>query len=99
MRERLDDDGMLRLALSGELDLAVADELVARLQELRNSGRHLRLAELGFIDSTGLRELIVAVSDSRRDGWKLEIGTEVSEPVRRVIDLIQARSHLWPDRG
>jgi anti-sigma B factor antagonist len=99
MEEHFERDRELRLALIGELDLAVTPELAERLRELRKGGYtvHLDLSSLEFMDSTGLRELISAVSESRRDGWRLEVGRQMTEPVRRVIDLVGARSFFWPD--
>jgi anti-anti-sigma factor len=101
IEERLEPDGSLRLSLIGELDLAVADGLALRLRELSSGGYHVRLdlAQLAFIDSTGLRELVHAVSESRRDSWSLEIGGELTDAVRRVIELTGTRSYLWPDPG
>lgn len=101
IEERSDDDGVLRLALGGELDLAVVDALDDRLVKLKRVGRRVRvdLAGLEFIDSTGLRELILAVADAERDGWQLEIDTHVSEPVRRVIELTGVRTQFWPETG
>jgi anti-anti-sigma factor len=59
MRERFNDDGALRLALGGELDLAVIDTLHERLVALKRENCRVRidLAQLEFIDSTGEREL------------------------------------------
>jgi anti-anti-sigma factor len=96
--EKFDDDGATRLVLHGELDLAAAPTLRERFQTLKNNGNHVRvnLSRLEFIDSSGLRELIVATSDSRRDGWRFEIERTVSKPVSQVIDLAGIRSYLWP---
>jgi anti-sigma B factor antagonist len=99
--ERLDDDGVVWLALFGELDLSVSDEFRHRLGELRRGGLDVRLdlSQLEFIDSSGLRELIGAVSESRRDGCRLEVGTDVQGTVRRVIDLVGVGSYIWPVAG
>lgn len=101
IEERSDDDGALRLALGGELDIAVVDVLRDRLTKLIRAGRRVRLdlAELKFVDSTGLHELILAVADAERDGRQLEIDPHVSEPVRRVIELTGVRSRFWPETG
>ena len=73
MREVFDDPDRVRLVLSGELDLAVAEMLGGRLRQLRMAGCDVRLdlAELDFIDSSGLRELISALAESRSDGRQL----------------------------
>lgn len=98
MREVLDDPDAVRLALSGELDLAVADMLGDRLRMLRNEGYAVRLdlSELEFIDSSGLRELIIAVTESRSSG-RLEIDPQMAGPVRRTVELAGLDSHLWPE--
>ena len=98
IEERFDDDGVVRLALFGELDLSVSEEFRHRLGELRRGGLDVRLdlSGLEFIDSSGLRELIGAVSNSRRDGWRVEVGTDVQRTVRRLIDLVGVGSHIWP---
>ena len=98
MEEHFDDDGALWLALVGELDLAVSERLGARLRELQRGGIQVRLdlSRLEFIDSTGLRELIRAVTVSRRDGWELRISDELTSPVRRVVELVGLAPHLWP---
>jgi anti-anti-sigma factor len=56
----------------------------------------LDLTELEFMDSTGLTQLISAINESRANGWRLEIGTEVTDPVRRLIDLTGTGSFFWP---
>jgi anti-sigma B factor antagonist len=101
MCERFDDPDGVRLVLTGELDLAVAEMLGSRLRQLRNEGYDVRLdlSELEFIDSSGLRELIVAVSEARSDGWRLEIDPHMTKPVRRTVEIAGLRSHLWPDSG
>jgi anti-sigma B factor antagonist len=100
MRERFEPDGGLRLVLSGELDLSVVQALADRLTRLRNEGYVVRvdLSQLEFIDSSGLRELIVALQ-ARRHAGRVEVDHRVSEPVRRTIDLAGVRSHFWPDLG
>ena len=101
MEEYFEDGRQLRLALVGELDIAVVQQLDERLRELRKGGYaiSLDLARLEFIDSTGLRELISAFADSRRDGWQLEIEDQLTDQVARVIELVGARSYFWPDEG
>ena len=96
--ERLDKDGALRVVLNGELDMEVVGVLTQRLGELkqRKAVVRLDLARLEFMDSSGIRAVIMALADSRRDGWKLEIADEVTAPVARLIDILGVRSHFWP---
>ena len=100
IEEQSDHDGALRLALAGELDIAVVDTLDERLMKLKRAGRRVRLdlAELEFTDSRPARADL-AVADAERDGWDLEIDTHVSETVRRVIELAGVRTQFWPEPG
>jgi anti-anti-sigma factor len=99
MREVFDDPDTVRLVLSGELDLAVAEMVGDRLRQLRKAGCDVRLdlAKLEFIDSSGLRELIGALAESRADGWRLDIDPQLSAAVRRTIDIAGLHSHFWPE--
>jgi anti-anti-sigma factor len=80
-------DGAVVVALHGELDLASADRVSARLGALRDAGQPvvLDLDSLEFIDSSGLRVILQAAEDSRRGGWPFHL-TAGSEPVRRLLD-------------
>ena len=76
------------LVLQGELDIATAPELVAKLQQL-HAHRHsvvLDLEGVTFMDSTGLTTLMDAFRDAQRDGQDFSVRA-VSAPVRRVIEL------------
>lgn len=98
MRERLDPDGMLRLTLLGDLDLAVAERLTARLAELKDGGGPVRLdlSELAFIDSSGVQAILVALTDARWIGWPLEVAPEVSPTVERAAQIVGIAQVLWP---
>jgi anti-anti-sigma regulatory factor len=100
MEETDDPDGVVRLALVGELDLDVQELFVARLRLLKRDGRHVRLdiSRLTFLDVAALRAVIVCLSDARRDGWDLELGRDVTAPVQRLVELAGVRSLLWPVR-
>jgi anti-anti-sigma factor len=76
------------LSVAGELDLATADELAARLEkEGRGEGDlTLDLAELSFVDSTGIRALIRA-ADGMAGRGRL-ILRDPSPAVRRVLELM-----------
>jgi anti-anti-sigma factor len=100
--ESRDADGVLRMALSGELDIAVADRFSARLEELSRDRTCVRLdlSQLEFIDSSGILVLVRCAQNGSAGGQQLvEVGREVTEPVRRVIDLVEVTPILWPDGG
>ena len=82
-------EGSVRLVVSGELDLASAPALEARLNQLRDARQSVRLdlSKLEFIDSTGIRLLIYATNDARQDGWNLEIGSELTLAVKRALEV------------
>jgi len=74
--------------IHGELDIATAPELVAMLARLRHH-KHavtLDLAEVTFMDSTGLTTLMDAKVQADRNGWSFGV-TRPSPAVRRVFDL------------
>jgi anti-sigma B factor antagonist len=76
------------LVLQGELDIATAPELSAMLARLRARKRSvvLDLADVTFMDSTGLTLLMDAWIDAERDGWAFSIRA-ASPAVRRVVAL------------
>lgn len=64
------------LAITGELDMNTADLLaqaVDRQLEQRPSELTLDLAELAFMDSSGLRLLIELYDRSRQESWELTL--------------------------
>ncbi len=98
MEEHAEEDGRIRLGLIGELDVAGADQLQARLQALARTGEPvlLDLHRLQFIDSSGLGELVRAVSDARRDGRRLELDAMLAPQVRQLIELLELTGLFWP---
>lgn len=101
LEERFEREGSLRLMLIGELDVAVIEHLSTRLRELRKGGYPVRLdlSQLQFIDSSGIQELIGEVTDARSEGWSLEVDGPMTDQVARTVDLVGARSFLWPNEG
>ena len=99
MEETVNADGSIRLRLVGELDQAVTDALSQRLDELKRSGAtvSLDLSGLDFIDSSGIRCLLLNVRDARRDHWELEIERDVSWQVERVINVLGIAPVFWPE--
>jgi anti-anti-sigma factor len=84
-------NGAVRCALNGELDLAsesrVLDEL-GPVIDRRPEAVILDLAGLEFIDSTGLRVLLVCRERAADKGTPLLIDA-VSDAVRRLLDLTE----------
>jgi anti-sigma B factor antagonist len=82
-------EGVLRVALSGDLDLSTAASAEARLLELEEGELPQRLIldlrGLRFIDSTGLSFLINAHSRGQKAGRRVTIVTGTGPP-RRILE-------------
>lgn len=75
------------LVLTGELDLAAAPALRARVDEAAaGRGLVIDMAEATFIDSAVLKELLRARAELAAADVRLVIAA-VSTPVRRLLDL------------
>jgi anti-anti-sigma factor len=77
------------LTLSGELDLASAGVLDTAIAELCTDGAELitlELGELEFMDSTGLRSVLVGQELCEVNGCELMIGA-LSPQVRRLFEV------------
>jgi anti-anti-sigma factor len=94
------EGGCVRLALSGELDLASADELDEVIRQAE-SGDGLRivvdLADLRFIDSTGLNVLLKARARSRENGHRLTFEPSRHDAVTRLLTLTQTAEIFGAD--
>jgi anti-anti-sigma factor len=94
--ERARDDGTTVLVVCGELDLATAAEVKAALDALAEADRAtvLDLSEVSFLDSTGLKVIVQASRASQESGWPFAVAAELSEPVSRLFELVEADSML-----
>ena len=85
-------DGTVSVSVEGELDLANAAELEARLVAVDAEAPArvvLDLAALAFVDSTGLRVLLQADSRARERGYELALRA-VTPTVLRVLEMTGA---------
>jgi len=98
IRETVDADGASRVALVGELDIAVADGVEERLRSLRDAGRRARLdlSQLDFIDSSGVRAIVLGLKHARQGGHELEVDRRISPTVKRMIEIMGIGPQLWP---
>ena len=98
LRESVDADGTVRLALVGELDIAVADRVEDRLRQHGDDEGRLRvdLSQLEFIDSSGVRAIVLGLRQAREGGHELEVDREISPAVRRMIEIMGIEPQLWP---
>ncbi|MDI6100897.1 STAS domain-containing protein [Actinoplanes sp. NEAU-A12] len=106
MITRLDDGGVTRLMLRGELDMATGDDLgqqVARVLADRPEHLIVDLAGLTFCDSSGIDVLLAARESAGRAG----IGFQVARPrgivhrslsVTGVLDVLTAEPAPVSDR-
>jgi anti-sigma B factor antagonist len=89
-------DVSVHVAVRGELDISTAQRLEDDLRQLeaeRPACLVLDLQELTFMDSTGLRLLIMADSRAREDGRRLAI-VKGNDMVQRVMRLTRLDERL-----
>jgi anti-sigma B factor antagonist len=88
-------DGTVVLTLRGDLDLASADVVRARLDELREAGEPalLDIDELDFMDSSGLRLVLDAAAASDKTGWGFSV-THGPEQVQRLFESTAVTERL-----
>jgi anti-sigma B factor antagonist len=80
-----DDSSLLVLLVQGEIDLANADQLMDAVPDDRDR-LIIDLAFVPFIDSIGLRALVLRVQRLQRRGVRIAI-TSPSEQVARLFQL------------
>lgn len=75
--------------------MATVDAVAKQLAGLRERHENVLvdLDGLTFIDASGVRLVLAAVEDSRRDGWELAV-THGSRQVRRVFVLLGLDRHM-----
>ena len=89
--DRRADDG--RLFVHGEIDEHVADDFLAALDDPAVTA--VDLTAVTFIDSSGLRSLLIARAARLEDGTTLTI-CGVSPAVARLLDVAGLRDVLDP---
>jgi anti-sigma B factor antagonist len=93
---RTTSDGVVVLALEGEFDLAAAPAVRERLAAGRAAGARaivLDMAEVTFVDSSVLRELLRGGSALHDDGVALVLAA-LRPPVARLLELTQTTGLL-----
>jgi anti-anti-sigma factor len=88
--ESCQEGGDYIIRARGELHLAVCEAFEAELETSLQSDASavlLDLRELTFIDSAGIRALLIAVGRSEANGRRLRVKRETSRAVQRAFDL------------
>jgi anti-sigma B factor antagonist len=87
--ERSEHEGRAMLAVSGEIDLSVANRLRQELETLvadSNGTGLVDLSGVSFIDSSGIRELLTARLAAQNAGGELVL-MNPSASCRRVLEV------------
>lgn len=89
--ETRDDGGTIRLAVTGDLDLAsesrLYDEVTRRLPSLDGNRVLLDLTRVTFLDSSGLRALLRCRDAAEQAGHPLTLVLGGNERVRGLLDV------------
>jgi anti-sigma B factor antagonist len=91
-----DRDGLVHIALMGELDLSSAAKLQEELKRVEATTPEilvLDLSKLMFLDSTGLRCLVTADERARDEGRRVVI-VRGPNPVQRVFSITRLEERL-----
>ena len=91
-----DRDGLVHLALQGELDLSTVGKVQDELRRVEASAPPvvvLDLKKLTFLDSTGLRCLVTANERAREAGRRVVI-VRGPDPVQRVFSITRLEERL-----
>ena len=89
-------DGLVRVALKGELDLSTVNKVEEELESLEAGGARLivlDLSRLTFLDSTGLRCLVTADQRAREAGRRLVL-VRGPDAVQRVFTITRLEERL-----
>jgi anti-anti-sigma factor len=94
------DDARTVLHVSGEIDLGNARALGDQVREhLADAPVFLDLRGVSFMDSSGVRMLDTLAGQAQEAGWTLRVGTELSDQVRRVLEMTGMMGALPMEEG
>lgn len=83
-------DGIVVIAVSGELDMATAPQVTTFMRQATTSGTHtiaLDLSAVTFLGSSGIQMLVAALADDRGVHGRLHL-IAPSAPVLRVLRIV-----------
>ena len=83
-------DREIQVAVTGELDLVTASQLedVLKRELLADNDVLLDLADMDFIDSTGLHAIVEAVRTAKSVGRKIKLSAELPAHARRLMEIV-----------
>jgi anti-anti-sigma factor len=98
-----DRNGLVHVALVGELDLSTVTKVQEELRKVEAASPPtlvMDLSKLTFLDSTGLRCIITADERARQEGRRMVI-VRGPDPVQRVfaITRLEERLEMVDDAG
>jgi anti-sigma B factor antagonist len=82
-------DGLTRVSVRGELDVASSPSLQVCLERELSAGHgvELDLSGVPFIDSSGIRVLLIELGSFAQRGFTFAVRTPLPDQVRRVLEL------------
>lgn len=85
---------IVRVRVSGEVDLSTAPELERALVQEVDAAREvlLDLSAVSFIDSSGLHAIVIAARAAQSNGGALALGSRLPNQARRVIEITGLQS-------
>ena len=86
-----EEAGVRVVSVDGELDLASAPKLCARLRCRYGGTLLVDLTHVEFCDSTGLRALLGAAAEVRASGGRLALACPPESGVARMLEIVGAR--------
>lgn len=89
---------MLRLELTGELDLSMARELGHQLRRLalEEPAARVDLSKIEFMDLPALRAVIRALEEGRGHGCQAMVTSTVCHAVGHLVEVAGVQDRLWP---
>jgi anti-anti-sigma factor len=89
-------DGLVHVALRGELDLSTVSKVQEELDRVDAAGPPvvvLDLSKLSFLDSTGLR-CVIPAAERARDAGRRFVVVRGPDPVQRVFSITRLEDRL-----
>lgn len=88
--ETAESEGVVRVAIAGELDMSTRSALQRRLRELTSRRKLVRLdlSRLEFVDASGLHVLVSAFAEATEHRSRLVVDRDLRPEVARVLSAL-----------